>query len=197
MELHLEDDALVSRSLEHGELERNPALALDVLEYCLHRSTHAENMRNPLRVKLALELEMGWMDARHPLKLSKAGRLLTKPDRTDFGGYWVDENERSMIRYWAGKQGRRTKLRKAAIMALLRRDHLRKPWKEITMRVCPCGGNHNDRRVIKYCTLSLQRECRMLKRMLAELEITLPENPRVFIWAEYVPSTPSVREWGE
>ena len=158
---------------------------------------NAENLRKPLWGKLALELEMGWIGARQPLKLSKAGRLLTKPARTDLGEYFVDENERSTIRYWAGKRGRRTKLRKAGIMALMRRHYLRKPWKEITARVCPCGGNHDDPRVMKYCILSLQSERRMLKRLLAKLKILLPENPRVFIWADHIPSTPLVEGWGE
>ena len=148
MELHMEDDALVSRRLGLDELEKNPELGLDVLEYCLHRSINAENLCKPLWAKLAHELEMGWMDARQPLKFGKAGRLLVKPARTDFGGHFVDENERSTIRYWAGKRGRRTKLRKAGIMALMRRDYLRKPWREITAPVCPCKGDHDDPRVM-------------------------------------------------
>lgn len=197
MELHTEDDGLVSRCLDDEELERNPELGLDVLEYYLHKSINSENLRKPLWAKLAHELAMGWLDARQPLKFSKAGRLLAKAAGTDLGEDFVDENERSTIRYWAGKQGRRTKLRKAGIMALMRRHYLDKPWKEITARVCPCGENHNDPRVMKYCTLSLQSERRMLKRMLAELKITLPKPPMVFIWADYVPSTPLVRGWGE
>ncbi len=167
------------------ELEKFPERGIDVLDYSSTMSVSHQNLRNPQWRKRSLELHEEWLDARKPLTLKKAKRLVDELTGTCEGG------EALRISTAAGKGGRPVKLRKAAIMALMRRHYLRKPWREITVLVCPCGREHTMDMVDFECQPKLQVVVRILKRLLRELKITLPEKPRVFTTG----STPQVEEW--
>jgi hypothetical protein len=167
------------------ELEKFPERGINVLDYCSTMSLSHENLRNPRWRERSLELHEEWLDARKPLSKKEANRLLAELTGTCEGG------EALRISSAAGKGGRPVKLRKAAIMALMRRHYLQKPWKEITLEVCPCGQEHTGDMVEFDCKPKLQVVVRILKRLLRELKITLPEKPRVFT----TDSTAHVEEW--
>lgn len=181
------EDKLPGRPLDLDELEKFPERGIDVLKYCSTVSFWREFRANPdpRWRELHLKLEEEWMDARQPLTRKKADRLLDELMYTHEGG------ESLRILGAAGKRGRPVKLRKAAIMALMRRRYLDKPWKEITLQVCPCGQEHTGDRVEFDCKPKLQVVVRILKRLLRELKITLPETPRVFA----SDSTRNIEEW--
>lgn len=181
-----EDDSSAERRLDLVELEKNPERGIDVLEYCLSMSLSQENLRDPTWRERSLGLAEDWIDARVPLKVKEAKRLQDELMGTCEG------QEFDRIRRNAGKRGRPVTLRKAAVMALMRRHYLRKPWKEVTPRVCPCGLEHTRERVLTQCQPKLQAEVRILKRLLRDCSITLPKIPRVYISSR---STPQVEEW--
>lgn len=171
--------------MDLDELEKSPERGIDVLDYCSTMSLSHKNLSDPRWRERSLELHEEWMDARKPLTLKKAKRLMDELTGTCEGG------EALRISSEAGKRGRPVKLRKAAIMALMRRHYLQKQWKEITLEVCPCGRVHTGDMVAFDCQPKLQVVVRILKRLLRELKITLPEKPRVFTTG----STPHVEEW--
>jgi hypothetical protein len=172
--------------LDLDELEKFPERGIDVLGYCLSMFSY-QNWRNPdpRWRKLSIELEEEWIDAREPLTRKAANRLLNELAHTHYG------MEALRISSAAGKGGRPVKLRKAAIMALMWRHYLRKPWKEITLRVCPCGREHTFDLLLDECQPKLKVVVRILKRLLRELKITLPEKPTM----GDPNATPNVEEW--
>lgn len=171
--------------MDLDELEKFPERGIDVLDYSSTMSLSHENLRDPRWRERSLELHGEWLDARKPLTLKEANRLLDELTGTCEGG------EALRILSSAGKGGRPVKLRKAAIMALMRRHYLHKQWKEITVLVCPCDREHTMDLLLDECQPKLQVVVRILKRLLRELKITLPEKPRVFS----TDSTAHVEEW--
>ena len=171
--------------MDLDELEKFPERGIDVLDYCSTMSLGHKNLSDPRWRERSLKLHEEWMDARKPLTLKRAKRLMDELTGTCEGG------EALRILSAAGKRGRPVKLRKAAIMALMRRHYLGKPWMEITVVVCPCGRQHTMDMVQSECQPKLQVVVRILKRLLRELKITLPEKPRVFTTG----STREVEEW--
>lgn len=159
----------VGRCLSTEELEENPERGLDVLRYCLDMCP-SENWRDPRWRKRAVELKMGWIEARRPLPLKVAEESLAKAK---------DFTEAMTIRYWAGRRGRPVINRQAAIKALVLLHYLDNPPEEVTKLVCPCGLEHNDDRVRTQCMPTLKSEVRFLNRLLRDLNITLPESPMV------------------
>ena len=127
-------------------------------------------IKPPKWAKRTCQTQMGWIEARRPLT-RKAGNWLLEDAK--------DSGEVAKIKYWSGRRGRPVTLRKPAIMALMRREYLQKPWNEVTRKVCPCGKEHNEDRVRNECQPKLQTVVRILKGRLRDCKITLPEHPVV------------------
>lgn len=163
--------ALVPRRLSALELEQNPERCLDVLRYCLRKRTTFEKLRDPRWMRRAIELKMGWLEAWKPLTHKEADLLLEKTH--DFA-------EKAKIIYWRGRHSPPVTKRKAAIKACVLRKYIPKlSWGELTRRFCPCGYKHDDDLVQSQCQPSLKSIVTMLRRLLRDCGITLPEHPTV------------------
>jgi hypothetical protein len=151
-------------------LEQNPERAVGVLVTAvwlrLFDIMHSSEAAPPPAI---FELLWKWIYAREPLKRKVAMALAQRQ-----GDHWT----RNMILMWAGKRGRPIKLRRASIMALFRREYFKKPWREVTRRVCPCGKSHLDpNKVTEVCQPRLEADVRNLKRLLHECGIKFPPAP--------------------
>lgn len=151
------------------ELEPNPERGLDVLRYCVYRS-FLENLHNPPAIKASIKLQADWIEARRPLTKKAAMWLLDEVK---------DIVNAVKILHWTGTRGHPVTLTKAAIMGLTRQHYLKKPWNEVTKRVCPCGLEHSVNRVLTQCHPRLEAEVTNLRRVLRQCEITLPEPPTI------------------
>jgi len=193
----------------YEELDRNPNLAVLMLMsaladrvFELHKS--GESIEQECLKKLMYE----WIYAQRAISRNVAEILLMlKPDvdalRQAMLLWWgtptgqrpvaprpaevvpllprdADELQRARLLWWGGKRGRPITLRHAAIMALVRREYLNKPWLEVTRRICPCGRSHvgadDTLRTKAECQPKLQAEVRILKRLLRECKIKLPQS---------------------
>lgn len=92
-----------------------------------------------------------------------------------------DPEELESILYWAGKRGRPVTLRQSAILALVRKHYLSETWEQVTKAVCPCSGNHTRELVRSQCQPKIEAEVRILKRLLRDCKIVLPDEPRVLM----------------
>jgi hypothetical protein len=81
--------------------------------------------------------------------------------------------EIAMINLRAGKHGRPSTKRLAAIKALVLREYLHMPWREITKRVCPCGLVHNEAQIQAECKPVLVSETYILRRLMKKCQVTL------------------------
>jgi hypothetical protein len=162
---------LVPRPLSVGDLEQNPGRCLDVLRYCLRKYTTFDKWWDPRWVEKAIELKMGWLEAWRPLTFKEADLLLEKTRAVA---------ERVKILYWRGRRGRPATKRKAVVKAYVLQNYSPDlSGDELTRRFCPCGLEHDHDRVQDQCLPSLKSELTMLRRLLRDCEIKLPEHPMV------------------
>jgi hypothetical protein len=148
-------------------LEENPELGIEVLLFCV--------LQIPgMYTDPQFELLLDWILAIRAPRRKDALQLrdeVKAPEMKDM-----------MAEHWSGRPGRPAKRRKIFMMAYVRQQYLQPPldsWSAITKRLCDCGENHDDRRILKRCRKRLESGARTLKQLLRACEIELPERPMV------------------
>jgi hypothetical protein len=155
-------------------LIKYPEASINHLQWCVEHDLTNEILRKwPPWLFQRVVLQRDWIDAIPPLTLQEAYRLLQETD---------DPVERMRIELAAGRRGRPIKLRKPAIQARMLREYVGMEWKEIAQLVCPRDGLYTPEEILP----CLQRVERLLKRLLVDCNIELPDEPMGFVHGDVI-----------